>query len=92
VELFDQKWGVYRKRRSEEAGTPTIVPNACVEDSALVLSCALHDDRLQSHLDELKRIVEETNKALLEEEEEYKSKEEEYKQLIMNNLVKLKFD
>jgi hypothetical protein len=92
VEIFDENWKVYRRRRAEEAGTPTIVPNACVEDSDLVLSCALYDDRLQSHLDELKRIVEETNKALRVEEEEYNSKEEEYKQLILNNLVKLKFD
>jgi hypothetical protein len=92
VEIFDQKWADYRRRRAEEAGTPTIVPNACAEDSDLVLSCALHDDRLQSHLDELKRIVAETNKALREEETEYKAKEEEYKQLILNNLVKLNFD
>jgi hypothetical protein len=92
VEIFDQKWGVYRRRRSEEAGTPTVAPSACVEDADIVLSCALYDDRLQSHLDELKRITEETNHALLGEDEEYKSKEEEYKQLILGNLVKLKFD
>lgn len=91
AEIFDQKWTDYKRRRAEEAGTPTVVPHACVEAADLVLSCALYDDRLQSHLDELKRVTAETNKSLREEEAEYKAKEEEYKQLILTNLVKLKF-
>lgn len=92
VEIFDQKWASHRQRRSEEAGTPTVVPNATVEGREIMLSCALLDDRLQSHLDELKRITAETNKALQDEEAEYRAKEEEYKELILNNLVRLKFD
>jgi hypothetical protein len=92
VEIFDQKWAEYRRRRAEEAGTPAIAPGARIEGSNVALSCALHDERLQTHLDELKRIARETNEALHEEEIDYESKEDEYKQLILNNLVRLNFD